>query len=588
MIEHHYEAELRYLREAGKEFALAHPERAAALNMDRFGAPDPYVERLFEGFAFIAAQLRQKLADDLPELTEGVVGLLWPNYLRMIPSLAILELVPKRHVMQQAQWLPKGLKVRSAPVGTSGVQCQYRSTQRVRIAPLRLADASAATTEAGRSLIRLVFELEPQASWPKLGIDSLRLYLHADAPVAFTLRQLLLEGVERVIVRPDGGSPGQPELSGTHRFVQAGFAGDERLWPSAHTSFSGYELLQEYFAFREKFLFVDLTGLEQLKLDAHTRAFTLDCLLARALPAGFRIEAGNIRLHCTPIVNLFELEAEPIAVDLKRDEYRVMPMLREVEHIETYSVDDVIAFNHADGSRLPYVPFSSFKHRGGLGRADSPERYYHARPRQGPSGRHEVWLALGGHRDVDIDNPPRETLSVRLTGTNGKLPRKALRDAMITQLVAGFPDVERCQNITPPTLPQYPPTDDRFHWRLISHLMPSLLSLIDAEVMRSTLALYDWSGHEANRRRIDGVQKLWCERSHRMHKGAVISGHAIRLELLGSHFADEGDMRLFGSILCEFFRLYVPINSFADLTLVVMPQGTELHWKCDIGAMSVL
>lgn len=588
MFEQHYEAELRYLREAGKEFAKAHPERAAALNMDRFAAPDPYVERLFEGFAFIAAQLRQKLVDDLPELTEGVVSLLWPNYMRMIPSLAIQEFVPKKHVLQQMQTLARGVRVRSNPVGDSGIQCEYRSTQAVELAPIHLVHAQPDINEAGRSVIRLQFELEDQASWNKLGLQKLRLFLHADAPIAFGLRHYLLDAVERVTVIALDGAPSRSELSGAGRFKQVGFSAEERLWPSSNTAFAGYELLQEYFAFREKFLFIDLTGLAELSLSASTRRFEMDCVLNKALPADMRFDAENIRLHCAPIVNLFELEAEPIAVDLTRDEYRLNPLLREGGLIETYSVDEVVAFNHADGARLPYVPFSSFKHRGGLGREESPERYYHARPRQGASGHHETWLVLGGHTQVDLNNPARETLSVRLTGTNGMLPRKALRDATITQLVAGSPDIERCYNLSSPTLPQYPPTDDRFHWRLISHLMPSLMSLIDAEVMRSTLALYDWSEHEANRRRIDGVQKLTCERSHRMHKGAIISGYAIQLDLQGSHFADEGDLRLFGAILFEFFRLYVPINAYADLTLNVLPRGNQLHWKCDIGSMSVM
>ena len=87
----YFEAEMRYLREAGKEFARAHPDRAAMLNLDKPGARDPYVERLFEGFAFLMGRLREKLDDDLPELTEGLVSLLWPHYMRTIPSLGIVE-----------------------------------------------------------------------------------------------------------------------------------------------------------------------------------------------------------------------------------------------------------------------------------------------------------------------------------------------------------------------------------------------------------------------------------------------------------------------------------------------------------------
>mgnify|MGYP001463912731 FL=1 len=86
----YYDMEMRYLREAAKEFANAHPDKAALLDLDKAGIPDPFVERLFEGFAFSMGRLRQKIDDDLPELTEGLVGMLWPHYLRTVPSLSVV------------------------------------------------------------------------------------------------------------------------------------------------------------------------------------------------------------------------------------------------------------------------------------------------------------------------------------------------------------------------------------------------------------------------------------------------------------------------------------------------------------------
>ncbi|MDU3889721.1 MAG: type VI secretion system baseplate subunit TssF, partial [Serratia liquefaciens] len=40
------------------------------------------VERLLEGFAFLTGRLRQKLDDELPELSHSLMHLLWPNYMR--------------------------------------------------------------------------------------------------------------------------------------------------------------------------------------------------------------------------------------------------------------------------------------------------------------------------------------------------------------------------------------------------------------------------------------------------------------------------------------------------------------------------
>lgn len=147
----YYEAEMRYLREAGKEFARAHPDRAAMLNLDKPGARDPYVERLFEGFAFLMGRLREKLDDDLPELTEGLVSLLWPHYMRTIPSLAIVEFSPDWRSLRQAEMLAEGFSVLSRPVGPHNTACQYRTTRDVSLQPLQLAEARLHTETDGRS-----------------------------------------------------------------------------------------------------------------------------------------------------------------------------------------------------------------------------------------------------------------------------------------------------------------------------------------------------------------------------------------------------------------------------------------------------
>src|SRR5512133_2020336 len=113
MIEKYYEEELQYLYESGKEFAKAHPDLARFLNIDAVGDRDPYVERLFEGFAFLAGRIREKLDDSFPELSEGLVNLMWPNFLRDIPSLAIMELRPRRGALQETRTIDRAAEVLS-------------------------------------------------------------------------------------------------------------------------------------------------------------------------------------------------------------------------------------------------------------------------------------------------------------------------------------------------------------------------------------------------------------------------------------------------------------------------------------------
>ncbi len=154
---HYFDAEMRYLREAGKEFAQAFPDRAAQLNLDKPGAHDPYVERLFEGFAFLMGRLREKLDDDLPELTEGLVSLLWPHYLRTIPSLSVIELVPELDQMRTSKQISKGFEVLTQPIGPQRTRCHYTTTQDLTLQPLALESLRVAHEPDGRSLLRLRF-----------------------------------------------------------------------------------------------------------------------------------------------------------------------------------------------------------------------------------------------------------------------------------------------------------------------------------------------------------------------------------------------------------------------------------------------
>lgn len=275
----YFEEEMRYLREAGLEFAQAHPDRAAMLNLDRVGTRDPYVERLFEGFAFLTGRVRQKLDDDLPELTESLVNMLWPHYLRMIPSLTILEILPDRNKLQSNQIVEKGLMVQSEPVSLNDrlTRCIYRTTGDTEILPIQLLNTRLDYDASGRSIIRISFSLDGQAQRNNLDLSSLRLYISAEEPVAFALRHALLHQVHSIKF-----SFNQHTNTDTNIYLgQVGFSDDNRLWEKAHNSFDGYQLLLEYFCFKQKFFFIDLKGIDINWLPENSKEFNVEVVLAK-------------------------------------------------------------------------------------------------------------------------------------------------------------------------------------------------------------------------------------------------------------------------------------------------------------------
>lgn len=577
----YYEAEMRYLREAGREFARAYPDRARMLNLDRMGERDPHVERLFEGFAFLMGRLRHKLDDELPELTEGIVSMLWPHYLRMIPSLSILELEPASGTLQRHETVAAGLEVTSDPLGEDRIECIYRTTQEVDLYPLKLSEASTYAREDGRSIIRLRLAIQPQAQREQLRVPRLRLYLNADRPVALALYAALTAKPVAMQVRIPGhpaDRPGAPQAMPGLRLEPAGFGPDERLWPKADNAFGGYQLLLEYFTFPEKFMFVDVLGLDMQSIAHDATYVDVEVVLDKPYPDDLRFSAENVRLYCTPIINLFELEADPITATQFETEYRVNAMEQYGEHVDVYSVDTVQGFTSGTGQRFEYVPFAAFRHRGGMLRHEMPERYFHTRVQRGPSGRFDTWVILGGHAWEHQNTLPKETLSLSVTGTNGMLPRKNLREASIRRMRSGFTNVDAVRNLTAPTLPVYPPTGDRFHWRVLSHLAPNYLSLLDAEILRGSLALYDWVDGELNKRRIEAITDVKHRPLQKLVKGGLQRGVEIEVTLDGSQFAGEGDIELFGGMLNRFLGLYATLNLYTRLVVVVQPMGKRIAW----------
>jgi type VI secretion system protein ImpG len=571
----YYDAEMRYLREAGKEFAEAFPDRAAQLNLDKPGAQDPYVERLFEGFAFLMGRLREKLDDDLPELTEGLVSLLWPHYLRTIPSLSVVEFVPELAQMKRSELVGKGFEVLSQPIGPQRTRCRYTTTQDLTLQPLALESVRLAYEPDGRSLLRLRFACGALTDWSQIELRRLPLYLSADAALASALHHALTLNTQALYVR----LPEQHErqlLDG--HFAPRGFADEDRLWPKGDSAFSGYQLLLEYFTFREKFMFVTLCGLEHLSISADVPWFELDVVLRDAWPKEFSVSSEHIRLHAVPVINLFALEADPLTLAPLQSDYLLRPMRLQDGHTEIYSVDQVTSSKNA--VRHDYVPFSSFRHKGGMLRDEAPERYFHTRLKRAANGLHDTWLILGGD-GFDKDRLRNsESLSLRLTGTHGQLPRKALQSTLLDTLVQTTQAGLRVRNLCAPSLPCYPPNRDRFHWRVLSHLGSNFLPMLDnAEVLRGTLALYDWTGSELNRRRLAAIVEVRHHVVQRFEKGFLLRGVDIEITLDANGFSGEGDISLFGEMLNRFFALYADIHLYTQLTLILQPTGKCLRWN---------
>ncbi len=389
----YFDAEMRYLREAAKAFAQAHPDRAAMLDLDKAGTPDPYVERLFEGFAFSVGRLREKIDDDLPELTEGLVSMLWPHYLRTIPSLSIVALTPTLPAMKMAETVPAGFEISSRPLGPKNTVCRYRTTRDLTLNPLAIEEAMMTAEPDGRSALRLRFACSELADWSQTDLRRLALYRGRRR-----YRQRPPSVADPTPGRAVPASAGSDRAGKPRRLFFPGIQRGGSFMAEGESAFSGYQLLLEYFTFREKFMFVQLNGLENITLPAGISHFTLEVVFSEVWQSDLPVSASSLRLHCVPVINLFTLEADPLTISGLESEYLLRPKRLQDGHTEIYSVDSVTGSGRTGEAR--YVPFTRFRHRGGMMRRHAPERYYHTRVKRGVTGMHDTAYprrtAMGG------------------------------------------------------------------------------------------------------------------------------------------------------------------------------------------------
>lgn len=561
-----FEAEMRLLHEEAQEFARAYPEQAGMLNLQEVRDRDPHVERLLQGMAFLCAQVRRRVEDDVPEISEVLLEQLWPQILRPFPSSCIVQFVPRPGQLQQRQVLPRGTALLSPPVGDERVPCRFRTAAETSFYPLRLGGMALEESAEG-SRLRLGFRLDGVAA-DAAGLGPLKIYLHADPPVALNLHHALTGRVRTVSVRfPDSLEIHPHRLGGQERVRPEHLGGDDLMTPAAGRSFAGFHLLQEYFAFREKYLFVRLDGLDEVRWPAHCRSFEVEFLLHGEY-SGEPPRKENFRLFCAPVVNLFAAGSEPIALDRRRCDYPVVADASAREGVEVYSVDAVTGTEAGSGRRRDYRPLPAFRREG-------DGRYFQVSRREGGDSPRTVVCVEGGRG--------RETLSCAITACNGDYPRRHLQENSIRVPSPEVPNWVQFGNITRPGKLLRPPRRRDMRLALVSHLSLHFGTLVSPEALRGMLALYDWTGQPQNRRRIDGVREVEARPVDRIVRGALFRGMEVTLTVHEDHFLSPADIHLFGLVLHAFFGMYAPVNTFVDTRLICHPSRREFSWKPRFG-----
>ena len=544
------------LETLGARFARENPVLAPELE-ER--SRDPDVERVLEGVAYVAGQIRERLELDYTEFVHGFVDTVWPHYLRPIPSMSIVEFeAAPGAVLGGARRIPR-VETRLASVPVDGTTCGFRTAHEVVLRPLAIESARF-ETQARRGSLHLGLRLEGDAPVRALALDALRLYLHADFPAAAATFAWLTAHARQVELRAQDASGASrsvfaPSLDGA--VVRAGGrSADEALLPYPLHSFAGYRLLQEYFAMPQRYLFVDLLGMEALEALAPSGRFEIVVHGVERPPSGVRVDEKCFRLHCTPVVNLFENAVDPLLLDHRDASHLLRPSGLRASHYDVYSVDRVTGLPRGGGARREYAPFSAFLHDTG----DGAGRYYqlHRAPAPGAAGMLAHLTVVTEPAGGEL--PEEEWLSIDATCTNARLG-EGLRPGDISLATDASPDFARFRNLTPVSRTARPPLGRELHAVAIRHMLLHYAGFAEAEALRALLELYDFHAREDRQAAralellVGAIASLTSQPESRRLRWSPVLGTHTRIVLDESGFLGEGGMALFGSVLEEFFAL---------------------------------
>lgn len=615
----YYNDELTYLRERGREFAAEFPKIAGRLGMEPGGTTDPYVERLLEGFAFLAARVHLRLDAEFPEFTQQLLQMVYPDHLAPLPAMAVVHFSPllEEAALASGFELPRGTALHATRTRDIQTACEFRTGQALRMWPLTITEAryfgsagALGTVQVDRlsgvrAGLRISLRTSGGVAFDQLEIDDLMFYLPGALSTASRIYEQLLGNCVGLVVRPKGGAAARSIYLSAESVRPGGFDPTEALLPNERRAFSGYRVLREYFAFPQRFLFFRLQELrDALRQCAGTEVELIALFDRRDAALDAAIDAEQFALNCVPVINLFPKRADRIHLkDSKHEHHVIVDRTRPLDY-EVWGVTGVQGFGSGAKPERTFQPLFGEQHLP----QEPAGAYYtvHRKPRvvaskqrrnRGRSDYYvgsETFLALVDSQQSPISSDLRQLEAMTLC-TNRDLPLMVTPGAGATDftLDSGAP-VSAIRLLAGPTRPRAP-ASDALNWRLISHLSLNYLSLTDstdghggegAHALRGLLSLYANSNEQANERQLEGLKSIQSRpvTARLPVPGPVTFGRGLEITIACEEAAFEGTgLFLFGKVLEEFLASYVSINSFTETVIRSSERGEIMKWPPRLG-----
>ena len=587
-----YQRELLYLRRAGAGFSKAFPKVAGRLALGPDAAGDPHVERLIESFAFLTGRLQLDLDRQFPILTEALLGVLHPHLLAPIPSASIARFRVDAACgpITDAYRLDRGTPL--VALAARDLRCHFRTTMPLELWPLDVERTVLQTTEGtpfhdGPAAAVLRLDLAGCGGpLDGLPIRRLRLFIDAEPAVASAVYEALTSTVlQAAFVSADGT---QCRFAGAGTVAPGGFDDDDGLLPYPANGHPAFRLLQDYFAFPQKFLFIDI-AIPEMALSGERCSILL--ALSRPMPSRLHLRPGTLLAGCVPVVNLFPVICEPIRLDHRSSSYLVQPDALRQHSSEIYDITGVVGLD-SDGRRTPYTRLFSVDHALA---GEEPSAFWHATRQPGTCqeyGGTDLWLSLY-NQAFEPTRPASETLLVTALCSNRGLAGELA--AQTTLSVEDRAPAARGSLLLKPTPPRHRAIGGESTWKLVSQMALNHLSLSSGPqalaALQEILAQHALDD-PASRAQLRALRQLEVRPSvQRLGQDAwrgFCRGLEITLDIDESGFVGASPL-VFGEVLARFFAMYASLNSFTQLRFRSSQRGgLWKSWPCLAGRQFAL
>ncbi|MBV8271917.1 MAG: type VI secretion system baseplate subunit TssF [Cupriavidus sp.] len=619
----YYSRELTYMRESATAFAAQHPKIARRLGMEGIEVADPYVERMIEAFCFMSARTQLKLDAEFPRFTQRLLEVIYPNYVAPTPSMTVARLHPslREGEFSRGFKVPRHSIMRSAVPPGEQTSCEFRTGQEVTLWPIEIADAKLTAVPPDipdtqhliphrplRGALRLRLRTVGDIRFSDIsGLDRLPIYIGGDERIASHLFELIHAGAVASVVRAGNGTGDERCHFVSRAPVEfEGFQADQSLLPLQWNTFSGHNLLQEYFSCRQRFYFFALMELAQSLSRIEDKEVEVVLLLDR-LPTDLsaHVDPSRFMLFCTPIVNLFPKRTDRVEVDRSQSEFHLLVDRARPLDYEVYSVSGVLGQKAETQTEIRFNPLYQTLHsdRGNYGRYFSIRREQrvlsHDARRYGtrtPYIGTEVFVSLVDQAEAPYSDEIRY-LSVEAWVTNRDLPRLAPRGTGSDLTMPDAVPIERVNLVHAPSAPRAPYASGESAWRLIRQLGFNYMPLAEldhgdgAQALRNLLRLFVIENEREQARQIESLVGVKTEPVVRRlpGDGLLMYGRGVRCELTVDESGFSGiSPYLFGLVLEHYLARHVAINVFTETELRSMQRGVLTCWQPRMGGRGAI